>query len=690
MQTFNSGGRRLTPESQADLEEHIEACDKTIEAYTAIKEKCEKELAYDKMNDEKGVLVQIRKEIAFQQIELAKQRAYVEQSEKELEHCITNRECNMYAQRGSGFLDLITCGNDVVKVFDTKGSGHLYRIQEQAVYNQGKNHYPNGATTKAMVPGDTTELVINPNGSFEWKQTNGELWHYDINGFLVKIENKYGVALYFNYTNDYYLSSIEGRENGQSFPLAEFIWENNYLVKIENARDRSETVEYAYFDNKLVSVKDTDGDTIQFSYEKDLLTKIIKPENAMVTITYAYDTNEVPYVIETTNEEGFPDYFTYRKAESYLAYTNRSSVTTEYWYDKNHNTTKIKFPNGIIESYFYNENNVRVQTVKDDSQALYTYEAEDQSSAIESGTKATQARSQNYIQPIIEADRSEPYYYYDNKDNLVSVRKGNEEIYSAQYNNKGQMVSARQANVFYQFSYDVFGNLIKRSRGTGAEARVETWIYDNRNRVLTYTNPLGEKTMYEYTEKETKVQYVNGLEESIRYNSRKDLVLLVEKDIQTGRKNETESHYDKRHLLLEKKINGEKIVSFTYKPAGEVESIIDWDCEGGYKQFVTYDIAGRIKEINLFLVDKTGKAQNSDVYTKKIAYNKNTNQQSPPQVETLNKIENQNSLVENFILSPFTFDDDIIRYTYNTNGTLHSTTNVNGILTTYIYNEFGS
>jgi hypothetical protein len=65
--------------------------------------------------------------------------------------------------------------------------------------------------------------------------------------------------------------------------------------------------------------------------------------------------------------------------------------------------------------------------------------------------------------------------------------------------------------------------------------------------------------------------------------------------------------YDKRHLLLEKKIQGNRIVSYTYKPAGEIETEIFWDDEGGWKQEYIYDDSGRVKEIVQSEVDKAAK-----------------------------------------------------------------------------------
>ena len=300
----------LTSSSETKINSYISKCVSSIAYYTTLKTTCEKELAYDKQNNSQGKLVQIRNEIAFQQKELAKQEAFVVQSEKELNHCRANREYNMYAQRGDSFLDLITCGNDVIKVFDTKGSAYLYRIENLPVYNKGKNHYPNGSKTTAMNPGDTRDLVLKADGSFEWKQDDGSTWFYTQYGLIEKIQNIHGIALCFNYNKDFYLTSIDGKDSEGTYPLVTFYWQNNRLVKIENARDKSDTVEYNYSSGKLSSVKDREGDLIQFSYDGILLTKITKPgENAAVVLKYGFTDGKKTLVSETKNEEGFSETF---------------------------------------------------------------------------------------------------------------------------------------------------------------------------------------------------------------------------------------------------------------------------------------------------------------------------------------------------------------------------------------------
>ena len=67
-------------------------------------------------------------------------------------------------------------GNDRVAVYDMEGKLHLYRLVENPVYGQGDNHYPNGSQAESVVEGETSRLVLEADGSFQWRyKPGGEL-----------------------------------------------------------------------------------------------------------------------------------------------------------------------------------------------------------------------------------------------------------------------------------------------------------------------------------------------------------------------------------------------------------------------------------------------------------------------------------------------------------------------------------
>ena len=460
----------------------------------------------------------------------------------------------------------------------------------------------------------------------------------------------------------------------------------------ENARDKSDTVEYNYSGDTLSSVQDREGDLIQFSYDGILLTKITKPgENAAVVLKYDYTDGKKKLVSETKNEEGFSETFEYSKDSSYLLYTDHSGIKTEYWYDENHRTTKINHPDGTIETFSYDEDGNLIKLIKNGSTTSFTYDGKGNKRSALYADGSSEQWSYNTFNAITfykDRDGLESRLTYDEKNNLLLIQKGRDTLFSATYNTKGQLISSTQGSLFTQYSYDVYGNVISRKTGTGGLQRVESWTYDGQNRILSYTNPLGEKTSYEYKGKETIVQYPNGLERKITYNNRKDLVSLVEKDSFTGKVIETEFVYDKRHLLLEKKIQGNTIVSYTYKPAGEIETEIFWDDEGGWKQEYVYDISGRVKEILQSEVDKTGRAKSNDVYKIVYSYTKNLAQEIISMTDPLNRVMSQTKDEWGRTIQTKKAEEVFLQ-TYSAQGRLKENQNAYGGLYSYSYDDKG-
>ena len=634
-------GRNLTASSKTKIENYIKKYDANISYYTNLQNNCERELDKDKKNDPTGALVKIRAEITKQEVLLNEQKAMIVQSEKELAHHNANVSYNSYAIRGSGFTVLIDCGNDILKVYDERGVAFSYKVKEVPVYGAGENHYPRGSETEALFPGDENSLRLLKDGSFEWQKKDGSIWFYSAQGLLSRVQNANGVGIDFVYSPSYYLSSI----NYEGEVLYRFYYEGAKLVKIENARDPSEFVAYGYTGNLLSSVRDSDGDTVRFAYEGTLLKKIIKPDASFVSIAYDYEFDGQRYVSATTNEEGYTETFAYSKSGSTLNYTDHTGVRTQYWYDENHKTQKEVLSDGTTINYAYDADGNLVSENRNGRVTSYAYDERGNKMQTKYADGSTEQWQYNALdKPLLYKDRDgvRLRYSYDEKGNLLSLSRGGGVIFSAIYNEKGLILSSVQASVNYAYSYDTYGNVIQRKTGTGGQERLEEWTYDAQNRVTSYINPLGEKTEYQYpTKSSTKILCPNGLETEILYNNRKDLVKLVQKDTSTGKIITKEFLYDKRHKLLEQRVNGVKTVSFSYKPAGEIESEIYWDAEGGWKKHYVYDEAARVKEVVQSKLDSNGAQVGAESYTTKFSYARNLAEEIITMTDPLNRALSQ-------------------------------------------------
>ena len=72
--------------------------------------------------------------------------------------------------------------------------------------------------------------------------------------------------------------------------------------------------------------------------------------------------------------------------------------------------------------------------------------------------------------------------------------------------------------------------------------------YDGRNRLAEVSSEGKIISRYTYEGKTTKRTDYNGLETKYEYNGRKDLIRITQKDQKTGKTEETEVIYDRRHL----------------------------------------------------------------------------------------------------------------------------------------------
>ena len=136
---------------------------------------------------------------------------------------------------------------------------------------------------------------------------NGTIKEYSEKQFLEKITDRNGNWISINRDATGKIETVSSSDE----ECYQFTYENGYISKITNIRDITETSEYKYNGNKLVQVKDTDGDTVRMEYDQDgHMTKLIKCDGSEVKFEYGKEkTGGKLLTTSTTNKEGKTEYF---------------------------------------------------------------------------------------------------------------------------------------------------------------------------------------------------------------------------------------------------------------------------------------------------------------------------------------------------------------------------------------------
>ena len=119
---------------------------------------------------------------------------------------------------------------------------------------------------------------------------------------------------------------------------------------------------------------------------------------------------------------------------------------------------------------------------------------------------------------------------------------------------------------------------------------------------LQKNDAAGQAWTYEYGAKTVKEVTPLGLEKIYRYNNRKDLIAVEEKDSERNESRITQLSYDLRHLVKEVKDSAGNITRYEYRADGKVIS----EKRGAWEKRYEYDSAGRIAKI---IQKKTGASE---------------------------------------------------------------------------------
>lgn len=314
-------------------------------------------------------------------------------------------------------------------------------------------------------------------------------YSYDLNGQITSVKNAKGNEATTSY--DKYGRVVSTTD----FAGTKTTYTYDSMDRVVTTTTNGEVTTYSYDDlGNLVSVKDSTG-TISYGYNEDGYLSSVKNAKGEV-ISYEY--NEGGQVSKVSID-GKDISYGYDNMGRLVSVTD-SEGTTTYAYDKIGNRISTTYPNGVVTTYEYNEINVLVKQVTENSSGeilqSFEYTIGDNGERI----KVTELyRTVEYSYDELERLVSEKVtangtvslttYAYDSNSNRISMDKDGV-VTTYEYNELNQLVKAGDIT----YTWDNAGNLVSQSQnGT----LVATYTYDSHNRMVTASVNNGVETIEE-------------------------------------------------------------------------------------------------------------------------------------------------------------------------------------------------
>lgn len=372
---------------------------------------------------------------------------------------------------------------------------------------------------------------------------------------------------------------------------------------------------------KLVSLQDSNDNSVQLSYDGDHLARITDAAGRVYSFEYSGD--RISKIADVLGR------------------------TYEYSYDSNGNLQTYRNPEGGLIQYAYNSEHWLL-TLTDPNDHVFVTNTYD-----ERGRVIEQRDASNHLSTIAYPDERTAVI----SDNLGSVTRH-------VYDDSLRLIEDKDANgnsIFYQ--YDSDDNVaLMRDRG-GPET---TYTYDGFGNVLTRQDALGQTAIFRYDEKNNLIYQKDesGAETILEYDSRNNLI-----HIQDAEGGDTFMTYDERGLIATLQDANAHITRFSYDGQGNLQTMTD---ALNYVTTFKYDAVGR----QTAMIDANGHGvyfeydRNDRVTTITDANDKTT-------VFAYDPVGNLASVTDR--------RGNTTRYTYNENDSLVQITDPRGSVARYTY-----
>ena len=448
----------------------------------------------------------------------------------------------------------------------------------------------------------TIRECVQTSSGLKLIQTDGTEKLFDNFGFIIQIKERNQNTINITRSADSKISDIK-TSSGEHFL---FSYNTNYISKISNLRDNSQTVSYSYESNLLTNVCDAEGDNLKMKYNpQQLLTELQKCDGSVIKFEYGQVSNDGRNLTTRTwNEEGFSESFDYNLSLQQTVYTNHDGAQTVYWYDKNKRTTREHHADGTIIEYKYTDDGNLWQKITNGDSTFFEYDSRGNKTRTLYSDGSFEAYDYDSFNELVYyRDRDGIVYEYnrDTKGNLTEYKCGGQTIFEQQIDSYGNVIKRTVyggQKIVSEYEYNSFGNL--EAETTGGIKTV--YSYDSQNRVIKAVK--NNKCLYtiEYNGRTTKRTDFNGLETTYITNGRKDITQVLQKDTVLGIVHKTRIEYDKRHLPVKIFIGDEQheklITEYQYTPEGKIKAEYSID-EPGFVKLYEYN-NGLISQIKQF------------------------------------------------------------------------------------------
>lgn len=484
-------------------------------------------------------------------------------------------------------------GLNTITFIDEDGYPHLLYETED-----GSGVWKNDSEKKLV------NITATGNG-YLMTMRDGRVNAFDEAGFIIGITDRKGNSIVIRRGAEEKIILLEN-SFGEKY---RFEYSGQFVSKITNERSAGESVSYGYSGTRLVSVKDTDGDTVTMTYDSDgRMTALNKCDGSSVRFEYGEQTADgLVLTTATVNEEGFAEHFEYDRNGMRTVYTDHDGNRRSYWYDGRHRTVREEGPDGtvIINEYDDSDNLIRLNESGNVTSFTYDGSRNKISAAYSDGSYENWTYdSFGEVTSHTDRDGVREDFIRDGHGNLTAYRRGGKTVYEQTVDSKGQMTRRTiygENPVTTNYVYDSYGNVVREECG----CVLTEYQYDSRNRLVK--EKLNGKVLseYQYDGYKTVRKDYNGLETTYLTNGRKDLVKVTQKDTVTGKIHETRIEYDRRHLpLMLYEGNGETeklISSYLYTAEGKLRAEI---LHGSESWIRCYEYTnGKINKIKQFKVN---------------------------------------------------------------------------------------
>ena len=440
------------------------------------------------------------------------------------------------------------------------------------------------------------------NGQYTITFFDGTIKQYDSNGFIKKIIDRNNNYIKINRGADEKITTIES-SSGEKLSLS---YEGRLIKSVTNMRDSAQKTQYSYNNNQLTSFTDTDGITVGMTYDSNgHMTCITKSDGSTVSFVYGQtDSLGNVFTTQTTNEEGYSEYFIYYPSERKTVYKDHDGNESITEYDNHHRTTREINPDGSITSYEYDDNNNLVQTNTNGEITKYKYDDfGNKTNVLYSDGSCEDFCYDSFGELTWHRDRDNIVYEYirDNSGNLLEYKKGGKTVYTQAFDSRGNLTKQTVFGgkpIITEYEYDDFGNCILKKE---AYSRTK-YEYDSQNRITKIIRDNKTLSTYKYEKNKISRTNYNGLETTYFINNRRDITQMIKKDTVTGIVHNIEIEYDKRHLPLRVYAGDENtkklVTSYLYTKEGKLMAQASHQ-EQMVVTFYTF-LNDIIKTVNLF------------------------------------------------------------------------------------------